>query len=750
MKAKVKSLITVKSIPSFNNLNHKGMNTRNFLFICLMFISNICLAKGVNNAPVKGLIARIAPAWSNNIVIENLHSDKDVFELYWIDGKLVIKGNNSNSMAVGFNYYLRYYCHTEVTWYSADKIELPPKMPELDGIIRRKTNYANRFFLNYCTYGYSMPWWSWNDWERFIDWMALNGVNMPLAITGQEAVWYQVWRKLGLSDKQIRSYFTGPAYLPWHRMANIDGWDGLLPQSWITGQLNLQKRIIARERSLGMKPVLPAFAGHVPEVLKSKFPDAKITSLGEWGGFPEKYHSSFLDPLDPLFKKIQRLFLQEQTRLFGTDHIYGADPFNEVTPPSWEPSYLATVSRSIYHSMSEVDSSAKWLQMGWIFYYNRKNWTDLRIDSFLTAIPKGKMILLDYFGEKKEVWKQTDSFYGQPYVWCYLGNFGGNTVLAGNLAEAESRMDDAFKNGGSNLSGAGCTLEGLDMNPLMYEYVLEKVWNDTLTDVNQWIRDWAIRRCGEPDKNVEKAWELLLSKVYISPADNHSSLITTRPTFKKKARWFSDINYNNSDLLEAWRLLLNSKSQTRATYRFDIVNIGRQFLENYFISLKAELITDYNHKDWRALISDSSRMIDLINDLDKLVATQPSLLLGKWLKDAGNMGKDKSERLYFRKDARNILTTWGGQGQSLNDYANRSWSGLLKDYYAPRWKMFIHGIITAAKANIPFDEKAFQEEVTAFEWQWVQEDKSFADKPSGDVIKISEELFKKYKGEQEK
>jgi alpha-N-acetylglucosaminidase len=64
--------------------------------------------------------------------------------------------------------------------------------------------------------------------------------------------------------------------------------------------------------------------------------------------------------------------------------------------------------------------------------------------------------------------------------------------------------------------------------------------------------------------------------------------------------------------------------------------------------------------------------------------------------------------------------------------------------------MFIHGIITAAKANIPFDEKAFQEEVTAFEWQWVQEDKSFEDKPSGDVIKISEELFKKYKGEQEK
>ncbi|HET7117466.1 MAG TPA: alpha-N-acetylglucosaminidase [Hanamia sp.] len=713
--------------------------------LLLLFLSNICFAKQSDYAPIKGLVSRIAPSWVHQIIFQTIPSDKDIFELNWKNGKLVVEGNNINSMAVGFNYYLKYYCHTDVTWYSADKIELPEKMPRLNGTVRQKSNYTDRFFLNYCTYGYSMPWWRWHDWERFIDWMALNGVNMPLAITGQEAVWYNVWRKLGLSDKQIRNYFTGPAYLPWNRMANIDGWDGPLPQSWITGQLNLQKRIISRERSLGMKPVLPAFAGHVPEALKSRFPDAKITSLGEWGGFPEKYHSSFLDPLDPLFKKIQQLFLKEQTRLFGTDHIYGADPFNEVTPPSWEPTYLATVSRSIYHSMTEVDSSAVWLQMGWIFYYNRRNWTDIRIDSFLTAIPKGKMILLDYFAEKKEVWKQTNSFYGQPYIWCYLGNFGGNTMLAGNLSEVESRVDDTFKNGGSNLSGVGCTLEGLDMNPMMYEYVLEKAWNDKPTDINQWIRNWAIRRCGSPDINVEKAWELLYNKIYISPADNHASLINTRPTLRKKPRWFSNIHYNNSDLLEAWRLLLMSNSQKLETYRFDLVNVGRQFLENYFINLKDQFVIDYDKKDLQALISDSSRMIGLINDLDKLVGTQSSLLLGKWLKDAENMGKNKNEKLYFRKDARNIITTWGGQGQSLNDYANRSWSGLLTDFYGARWKMFLHKILTSIRKDIPFDESAFREEVTSFEWQWVQKDKTFPDKPSGDAVKISEQLYKKYK-----
>jgi hypothetical protein len=47
------------------------------------------------------------------------------------------------------------------------------------------------------------------DWERFIDWMALNGVNLPLAITGQEKVWLNVWKKFGLTDEEIRGFLQG-------------------------------------------------------------------------------------------------------------------------------------------------------------------------------------------------------------------------------------------------------------------------------------------------------------------------------------------------------------------------------------------------------------------------------------------------------------------------------------------------------------------------------------------------------------
>ena len=64
-----------------------------------------------------------------------------------------------------------------------------------------------------------------------------------------------------------------------------------------------------------------------------------------------------------------------------------------------------------------------------------------RVEAFLKAVPQDKLLLLDYYCENTEVWKQTDRYFGQPYLWCYLGNFGGNTMLAGNTKEVGKRIE---------------------------------------------------------------------------------------------------------------------------------------------------------------------------------------------------------------------------------------------------------------------------------------------------------------------
>ena len=87
------------------------------------------------------------------------------------------------------------------------------------------------------------------------------------------------------------------------RMGNIRGWGGPLPPSWYKIQLDLQRKILTAMRNLGMAPVLPGFAGFVPDGLKRVYPQAKLSRVSRWGGFNNTYCCTYhLHSTDPLFK----------------------------------------------------------------------------------------------------------------------------------------------------------------------------------------------------------------------------------------------------------------------------------------------------------------------------------------------------------------------------------------------------------------------------------------------------------------
>lgn len=720
------------------------------LCMLLFFMAVTTVQAEKNEKAAKALTERLIPTVVDHFIFQKIDSDngKDVFEIESVDGKIHIRGNSANSMATGLNHYLKYCCKTTVSWYADDPVELPETLPTVPEKIRIKARMDKRFFLNYCTFGYTMPWWQWRDWERFIDWMALNGINMPLAITGQEAIWLHVWKKLGLDKKDIKNYFTGPAHLAWHRMTNFDYFQGPLPDSYLEHQEKLQRAIVTRERELNMKPVLPAFAGHVPEALKKVYPEAKINRMSSWGGFQDKYRSFFLDPLDPLFPVIQKAFLKEQTRLYGTDHIYGADPFNEIQSPSWEPDYLATVSRTIYQTITQVDPDASWLQMTWLFYFDRQHWTGPRIDAFVNGVPKNKMILLDYYAENTEIWKRTESYYGQPYLWCYLGNFGGNTMMTGNLRETGKRIENVYRNGGANFWGIGSTLESFDVNPFMYEYVFEKAWEKNIDD-DQWITALADRRFGQSDPQIRNAWNELLNKVYIENAFlGQGPLTNARPTLKGSGTWTVNPHtaYKNQDLFRIWELLLQGRDKsTRDTYVFDVVNTGRQVISNYFLQVRDHFTNAYERKDSKELLERGMEMTEILSDLDLLLSCHKTFSFGRWIRAAEAFGTTETEKEYYKKNARTLLTTWGEKGQSLNDYANRSWSGLTRSYYAPRWQVFVQDVYQAVKTNKEFDEHAFREKMYELEADWMEHDFISSDVPREDGIETAYRLMNKYK-----
>ena len=54
--------------------------------------------------------------------------------------------------------------------------------------------------------------------------MALNGVNLPLAYTGQEKVYQKLYNQFGVSNESLAEYFGGPAFLAWNRGQGLLAW----------------------------------------------------------------------------------------------------------------------------------------------------------------------------------------------------------------------------------------------------------------------------------------------------------------------------------------------------------------------------------------------------------------------------------------------------------------------------------------------------------------------------------------------
>jgi len=675
----------------------------------------------------------------------------DVFELEGEGENIIIRGNNAQALSRGFNWYLNKNCKTNVSWYLDEPVELPAILPKVTEKVSKQCRHERRFFLNYCTFGYTMPWWQWDDWERFIDWMALNGINMPLAITGQEAIWQKVWRKHGMTDDQIRAFFTAPGHLPWHRMANCDRWLGPLPQSYIDHQLILQKQILKRQRALGMTPILPAFAGHVPKEIKNKYKDASITPLSSYT-LPEECTTYFLTPTDPLFIKIQEEFLTEQQKEFGTDHVYGADPFNEMTPPSWEPEYLASVAKTIYKGMTNVDPDAEWVQMGWMFYHDKKHWTNERIRAIVNSIPEGKMTILDYYCESVEIWRGTNAFGGAPYIWCYLGNFGGNTEMVGNMqhvADTLLKAEADPKKG--KLIGIGSTLEGFSVNRTVMEWFFELAWDKDAADTKAWMKTYAASRSGKEEKVVEQAWEKIHKAVYSKKNSGcaDGNILIARPRLTGVGCNYAYIYNKDVDVAllgEGLEDLLKASPETLKLnrYQYDIVNVTRQFITLSSLKLRDKMALAYYQGDKEEFEKYSTRFLTALADLDRLLQTRSEFLIGKWVNEARAFGKTKAESDLYEVSARVLVTTWGQQGSFLTDYAHRERAGLVKDYYMKRWQVFIDQLKPTVGTNQVLDLKKLDQKMTAIEWKWANSHNPYSGETKGDPVAIARELCPKY------
>jgi alpha-N-acetylglucosaminidase len=724
-----------------------------FLCSCIILLAG-CTKKNVNDTtlnddPSALLLKRIVNDKADAFHVEYIDQENgnDVFELASEGDKIVLRGNNPVSVASSLNYYLKNYCFQEYSWNNTH-ITLPDPLPMVDTVIRRVSPYKYRYYLNYCTFNYTMAWWDWERWQHEIDWMALNGINMPLALTGEEAIWQEVYRGYGFSDKELESFFTGPAYFSWFWMGNIDKWGGPLPQHWIDTHKDLQKQILEKERSLGMTPVLPAFTGHVPPAFKNRFPQAKLKKTNWGAGFDDVY---ILDAEDTLFDKIGSAFLKAQTREYGTNHFYSADTFNENVPPTNDPAFLQKISGKIFKSMSDVDPDAVWLMQGWMFHYNSDYWKPAQIRAIVSGVPEDHMIVLDLYSESHPVWKETGAYYGTPWIWNMLQNFGGNVSMFGRMNNIATDPSEALRDSTSGkLKGIGLTPEGIEQNPALFDLMLENVWQNDPIDVDAFLEGYVKKRYGKEHSEITKAWNILKNTVYDGGLGEGGaeSIIVARPTFDLQGhRVLTKLDYDNAELAKAWKIFIENADQFRNSegYSYDLVDITRQVLANYASPLQQKISNAFRNNDRASFKKYSLEFLTLIEDLDTLLATRKEFLLGKWIMDARKWGITDNEKNLYEFNARDLVTLWGNKDSELHEYSNRQWSGLLNGFYKPRWEKFFQYASECMEKKRRIDWVLFEEQIKDWEWKWVNSTSgNYSALPVGSPTDVSVMLFRKY------
>lgn len=667
-------------------------------------------------------------------------SKKDHFEISSKDDKILIKGNSTVAMVSGLNWYLKYKTNCHISW-EAKQLALPKKLPVIESPIIKTTPFEYSYYLNYCTFDYSMAFWDWERWEKEIDWMALNGVNLSLAMVGTEAIWKNTLEQFNFTKKEINDFIPGPAFNAWWLMGNLEGWGGPVSNTYLNKQTVLQQKIITRMKALGIQPVLPGFYGMVPTSLKAKYPKADIRGQGKWaGGFQRP---AFLSPTDSLFSKMAKVYYKELKKLYGEVSYFSGDPFHEGG--NSEGIDLPQAGKNIVYGMKSIFPKSTWLFQGW--HGNPRK-------ELLSAVNENDVLVLDLDGDNRPQWKrEKNEWKGKPWIWATINNFGGNQGLFGRLDVVAEEPFKALNHPeyGVTLKGIGAIMEGIENNAVVYELLFDLKWREQAPNLEKWLSAYATRRYGENNENLNKAFQILRKTVYgqklyknKSQQGTSESILCARPALEitNVSSWgTSKLYYNPSELLKAWTLFINESNKFKSNqgFEYDLVDLTRQVLANYAQVVHHNLVSAYKQKNLVELKKQSAIFLRLIDSQDILLQSIDGFMLGKWIDDARNLATNESEKDIFEFNARTLITTWSFQDSNLQEYSHREWSGLLSDFYKPRWKIFFDYLVADLEGKKPLKPDFY-----AFEETWIKQTNNFTTKTTQNPLETSNDLYKRY------
>lgn len=705
---------------------------------------------------IDGFLQRNLPKFKNDITVNITPSDVENYTLSVKNGKMTVDASTFIASCVGIYDYLKKYCNVQLSWCSNTTIDID-SLVDTDTPMSRTIQQKFRVYMNYCTLNYTMSWWDFERWEKEIDFMAMNGINMPLAVVGTEAVWYEALLELGFTEKEALSTVSGPAFWAWQLMTNIEGYLPPKDKKYVYERLELGKKILTRYLEFGMQPIQQGFSGHVPMLMKKKFPNETVIEQKGWCTYPK---TAQLDPTSDFFGKVGRVYLDKMNELFGNHHYIACDPFHEGTPPKNTKEYLNAVGTAIDKMYYDFDKDSTWVMQGWT---PQKD--------IVLAVPKDRLLILDLDSDRTAKEYKWVHEQGYQIVSGMLHNFGGKNAMQGHLKHHCQNSFAKLKDKGINVVGTGMFMEGIEQNPVIYDLQFQMLTENKPIDFDKWLDNYILRRYGTINDTLKKVWAILLKTCYCDDGYEENrvgSCLASRPQpmpIMTGPCCYTKVYYDTKEFEKAVSLFasLSDELGDVDAYQYDLCDMVRQALSNRFYDNQLEFRNVYKKliKNKSKLKEIADTQLELLLDLDEFLSNRCEFTLSRWINAAQSLATDEEEKRYFDFNARTQITLWGdidGDTSQLFDYAWKEWNGLIKEYYYPRWQMFYDYVIdTLEKHRLPrlskhhdwlqrttYRRYPIGKKIDKFEMQWIKEYKEYPAPQNKDVIPSAKMLIKKY------
>ncbi len=608
---------------------------------------------------IKDLILRRTPEWEDKFLLEEAECEQECWSFEPEGEKVKIKASGQIAMAVGYYAFLRECCGAYFDCEHALQVaEFKLPSEQKSGEIKAKYRTCMEYTFLSC----AACWWNWERWENEIDFMAMNGVNLPLTAVGTQAVWLKTMLDLGIKEEQALACISGPAFWGWQLYECFDGYFPQVRKDTVEKQIELGKKIFEREKQLGMQPLMHGFSGYIPQ----SFIKAKIRVRGsktdEWCLFPARYH---IAATDSTFHRIGSLYYRNLKLLIGEGQFFLADPFGAHAPAKNTPSFLAGVGAAVQKLVFSQNEAAVWVVRS----------SPLN-KSMLAATERERVLVIGSAGQESDL----------KHISTVSFNSGDVTALHGEFAAVSSLEL------GENAVGFAAFSDGAYSNEAFRQFCYASL--SSAESSEPWLKTYAKNRYQTDSPAAWEAFALLQKSCWRAgqPAREHGSAVCTRPSTLLEHTAIGDcgneIEYNIADVFAAAQKLIEAGGKTYE-YELDVCDVLRQALSDLANSVCKKALEGYKTKNAAMFEENSNLFLGIIEDMDRLMMTKKEFSLPHYLKLASSFGANEEESGNFEINVLAQMSLFGPMKDTvLYDTCWKEWGGALKTFYGVRWRAF--------------------------------------------------------------